>query len=401
MPVRSKPWRLLVGSVVCLALAGCSSATGHRATAVETPGAPGTVAVVPAAPAAAASVTIVPANAVTSVRTGQPVLVTAAYGTLTQVTATDAAGHPLAGTMRPDRSGWTSTDVLAPATTYTVTAKADGAAGKTVTQISRFTTVTPSALVYPKVIPLQGEMVGVGMVVRVVFDHPVVDKAATERLLTVTSSKPVVGSWHWFGDDEVHYRPQVYWPAYDTVSVHLDLGGRNLGGTVFGKASRTITFQTGASMITYVSNTTKHLTTYRDDKLVKTVPVSLGTTKNPSLSGTMLVMTVQHDYIMDSSTYGVPANSPDGYRTKIEWALRLTNSGQFLHSAPWSVAQQGHTNVSHGCINIDTADAGWFYANSHRGDVVVVTGTGVPIRPGDGWTDYRFSWSQWQAGSAL
>lgn len=387
---------VLLAAATTLAVAGCTATTSSSTdSAVGGTGNDATsVSVTPA------SISITPANSAGQVMTTKPVTVAADHGTLTAVRAHTRSGKSLSGAMTPDSAGWHSTGGLLPNTHYVITARAKSTGGATVTKSSRFTTVTPSSTVYPNVIPLSGETVGVGMVVHIFFNHPVVDKAATQRLLKVTSSKPVVGAWHWFGNNEVHYRPKGYWPAYDKVSVRIGIGGANLGGKVYGQTSRTINFSTGARMVTYVSNATKELKTYRDGHLVKTVPVSLGTPDHPSVSGTMLVMTVEHNHVMDSSTYGVPADSPGGYRTNIEWALRLTNSGQFLHSAPWSVGQQGNTNVSHGCININTEAAGWFYANSHRGDVVQVSGTGHQIQPGDGWTDWRFSWAQWKAGSA-
>jgi lipoprotein-anchoring transpeptidase ErfK/SrfK len=275
------------------------------------------------------------------------------------------------------------------------------AGNQRLSRVTTFTTVRPTALAFPSVVPLNGETVGVGMVIRVLFDHPVRDHAAAERVMSVTSSKPAVGAFHWFGDYEVHYRPRTYWPAYSKVTLHIGIGGRPLGNGVFGERSRTITFHTGAAMITRVSNATKQLTTTVNGRQVMSAPVSLGKPSTPSSSGTLLVMTIEHNHVMDSSTYGVPADAPGGYRTTVEWALRVTNGGEFLHSAPWSVNQQGRFNVSHGCINIRTAVAKWFYDNSHRGDVVVVTGTERAVQPGDGWTDWRFGWSEWKAGSAL
>ena len=53
----------------------------------------------------------------------------------------------------------------------------------------------------------------------------------------------------------------------------------------------------------------------------------------------------------------------------------MTYSGEFLHAAPWSVAYQGHANVSHGCTGMSTANAGWLYHHSQLGDVVEYTGT--------------------------
>ena len=43
-----------------------------------------------------------------------------------------------------------------------------------------------------------------------------------------------------------------------------------------------------------------------------------------------------------------------------------------MHAAPWSVAQQGHSNVSHGCINMSTDRAAWFFHFSQPGDIVEI-----------------------------
>ena len=48
------------------------------------------------------------------------------------------------------------------------------------------------------------------------FNATVNDRAAVEQALVVTSTKPIEGAWSWVSDDEVHYRPQEFWPAYDT-----------------------------------------------------------------------------------------------------------------------------------------------------------------------------------------
>jgi len=71
-----------------------------------------------------------------------------------------------------------------------------------------------------------------------------------------------------------------------------------------------------------------------------------------------------------------------------------------VHSAPWSVSEQGRQNVSHGCVNASPADAEWFYGLSKRGDIVVVTGTPRPLASGNGWTDWNMDWQQWVEGSA-
>ena len=54
--------------------------------------------------------------------------------------------------------------------------------------------------------------------------------------------------------------------------------------------------------------------------------------------------------LMDSTTFGL-ARDAGGYIAKVHWATRISNSGAFVHSAPWSVAQQGNSNVSHGATS--------------------------------------------------
>ena len=86
--------------------------------------------------------------------------------------------------------------------------------------------------------------------------------------------------------------------------------------------------------------------------------------------------------IMDSSTYGVPSNSPNGYRTEVDWATQMSYSGIYVHSAPWSVGSQGYSNVSHGCLNVSPSNALWFYDNTKRGDIVEVVNTVGSTLPG-------------------
>jgi lipoprotein-anchoring transpeptidase ErfK/SrfK len=105
--------------------------------------------------------------------------------------------------------------------------------------------------------------------------------------------------------------------------------------------------------------------------------------------------------VMDSSTYGVPVNSPNGYRTDVDWATQISYSGIFVHSAPWSVGSQGYTNTSHGCLNVSPSNAVWFYDNTKRGDIVEIINTVGSTLPGtDGLGDWNIPWEQWKAGNA-
>jgi lipoprotein-anchoring transpeptidase ErfK/SrfK len=138
-----------------------------------------------------------------------------------------------------------------------------------------------------------------------------------------------------------------------------------------------------------------------DDKVIRTIPVSLGKPSSPSSRGNMVIMTKHESEYFDSSTYGVPTNSPDGYRTKVYWTQRLTWDGQYIHAAPWSVADQGVRNVSHGCANISTANAEWLFHLTHIGDPVIIKGAEHPLEWANGWTDWNVSWEEYLSGSAL
>jgi hypothetical protein len=60
------------------------------------------------------------------------------------------------------------------------------------------------------------------------------------------------------------------------------------------------------------------------------------------------------------------------------------------------VSSQGHSNVSHGCINLSPDNAAAFMGFSRVGDVVQVIGGPRPPALGDhGVMDWDTPWSQW------
>ena len=385
-------------AVVLLALAGCQSPSSSAASSRQprSPQAPRSSSSAPAA-----AIAIVPANTATGVVPDQPVTVSATGGTLTEVTVTDANGDQVAGHAGDSPANWVSTGPLLPSTTYTVSAKAVNASGRTTWQTSIFTTLTPTKIVGSKIAPLEGEMVGVGMPIVVYFTAPITDRAAVERRMSVQASIPVEGAWHWYSATEVHYRPQTYWPVGDKVTVDVNLAGVNAGKGVWGKTDHVAHFQVGDSHITRVDAKTDQMQVLINGKVAKTVPVSLGRDKYPTTSGIHVVLSKTPKIIMDSATVGIPKGSPDYYYETVLWDVRISWSGEFVHSAPWSVSEQGRENVSHGCINASPADAEWFYNLSQRGDIVTVVNTPRKLESGNGWTDWNMSWADWVAGSAL
>ena len=379
-------------------LAGCQDDEG--------PG--GSAATSSSADAAPAEVTVSVADGSTDVSPVVPLEISVTDGELQDVAVTDGAGVPVAGTVAdsprdPAVDLWTPDAELAYGTTYTLTASAEGADEQTVEASSTFTTVTPTELATPDIGPLDGQTVGVGMPIRVYFDEPVTDQVAVESHLVVESSTPTDGVWSWMSDTEVHFRPSTYWPADTDVTLHADLYGVPLGEGVWGEKDRTISFRIGDRHVSVADAGTHVMEVYDGDQLVQTFPISAGSAENPSRNGIHVVTELNRDRVMDSSTYGVPADSPGGYRTPVEYAVRLSNNGEFVHAAPWSVAQQGNSNVSHGCINMSTERAAWFFDFSQPGDVVEIRNSiGPPLSRADGDIyDWTIPWDEWRAGSAL
>src|SRR3712207_8484380 len=53
------------------------------------------------------------------------------------------------------------------------------------------------------------------------------------------------------------------------------------------------------------------------------------------------------------------SGAEEDYTLVAKYALRITNSGEFLHSAPWNAANFGVRNASHGCVGMSIADSAW------------------------------------------
>ena len=104
---------------------------------------------------------------------------------------------------------------------------------------------------------------------------------------------------------------------------------------------------------------------------------------------------------MDSSTFGFPKNSRLGYRETINYATKISTDGIYLHQLDATVWAQGHTDTSHGCLNLNRDNAKWFYGFSVPGDVVEVRNSGGPPLTLAQNGDWTLSWDQWRTGSAL
>jgi lipoprotein-anchoring transpeptidase ErfK/SrfK len=390
--------RWVVGLVAIMAaVAGCTSSGSGGSSAGATPagGASGSASQPQAGPA---TVAVLPAANAATVAPADPVTVKATGGTLTSVTVSSAAGA-VKGTLNAAKTTWTSSGDLGFGARYTVTAAATNATGQTTTKTSAFTTAKATKTVFPAVAPLRGTTVGVGMPIRVFFDNPVTDREAALARMKVTTSVPTTGAWRWFSATEVHWRPQVYWKAGTKVALDTDLRGVQLGAGTYGSenADRHIDFTIGASHVSVADAKTHRMKVYVNGKLTKNFPASLGKEVKGRFThtGVHIVTDKKRSMTMDSTTFGLALDA-GGYKVPVQFATRISNGGEFVHSAPWSVAQQGFSNVSHGCVNLAPANAAWFFGISQPGDVVSVTGTPVPLTAKDtDVPDWTIPWSQW------
>lgn len=377
-----------------LLASGCSS-TG------STPAAQAAVEGAAQSEVSEATIAFEPASAATDIAPGQPVTVTATDGKLTAVTLTDDKDRSVSGEIAEGGATWTSSGPLRLGRHYSLQASAIDAEGRPTESSGFFATVTPRAVLETSISPLGGQDVGVGMPVIVRFSERVINRAAVEQALTVETSKPIVGSWSWTSDEEIHFRPQDYWPANADVTVDVRLRGVDAGRGVWGTKNRTVNFSTGSAMISLIDVDRHTLTVKRNGKTLRTIPVSTGKAGFLTRNGTKVILEKHTLKIMDAATIGIGQNDPEYYRLEVPYAMRVTWSGEFVHAAPWSVGSQGRDNVSHGCVGMSTSNAIWLFNMSTVGDIVKVVGSPRTLEPGNGYTDWNVSWADWTAGSAL
>lgn len=329
------------------------------------------------------------------------VRVSAADGTIAKVSLKTAKGAvPIA----QQGDAWVATSRLEPGTGYSITAVGTGADGSTDTWKRSFRTqaLTLNQQTYPSVSPLTSDTVGVAMPIIVRFDIPVQNRELYEKNMTVESSKPAEGRWAWFGDREVHYRTKDYWPADTDVTVKILVNSLPAGNGIYGQQDQVVKFHVGSKVVGYVDVSRYTLTVKENDQVVRTIPVSTGDTKHRTRQGTKVVMEKLRKVDMDAATTGVDSEDDDYYDLEdVEFAMRLTNSGEFLHAAPWSVGSQGRANVSHGCTGMSTDNARWLFLRMKKGDPVEYTRSPRAIEQGNGWTDWNIAWDEWVKKSAL
>ncbi|HQR78783.1 MAG TPA: Ig-like domain-containing protein [Actinomycetota bacterium] len=326
----------------------------------------------------------------------QPLVVVAEDGTLADVSVRGPKGL-MKGSYNPERNTWTSkAATLDFNAKYAVTATATNDSGTPTTVERTIRTVNPQTLVSISAVSVADDAtVGVGMPIRVTFSAPVKNKKAVEEQLQVRTSQPVTGAWSWESDEVVVFRPKKYWPAKTDIEVSMPLKGVKAGPGAYGAENKQIAYRTGNSMVS-IYNAYKHtMTVKKNGKVIKEFPATSGKPGFETRQGIKVITEKLPFVVMDAATGGTSKNDPEYYRLDVNWAMRITNSGEFVHAAPWSVGSQGYANVSHGCIGLSTDNAYWLFQNSNIGDIVDVRNTGRPQDLGNGITDWNVSWKDW------
>lgn len=224
--------------------------------------------------------------------------------------------------------------------------------------------------------PTRGQVVGVAHPVVVAFNAPVANRQAAERAIDIKAAPAMTGKFQWLDNKVVQWVPDRFWPAHTTVALAVD-----------GESTE---FKTGPAVVG-VANVSEHTFTVTIDGVQAdppqplpaphhrphwgeegVMPASMGRPEYPTPVGTYSVLSKEPSIVMDSSSVGIPVDDPDGYRLTVNDAVRISNHGLFVHSAPWAVNSMGFDNVSHGCISLSPQDAEWYYNTVHIGDPVIV-----------------------------
>ncbi|MFE0044148.1 L,D-transpeptidase [Streptomyces albireticuli] len=318
--------------------------------------------------------------------------------------AVTACGGGAEAEERPAAKSSSSPSSAAPSPSATPVVEKQAPPAKTLAGAAR--------VVRPEIAPANGEKVGVGQPLALVFKQQKVSpelRAGIEGRLKVSTSPQVPGAWHWNetkGDTRVHFRPEKFWPAGTKVTLDARLAGVQLADGTAAAGDRKVSFTIGDSMVNTVDLKTRKMTVVRNGKTLRTIEISGGDESKGfgTREGVKTILAKEGRVVMDSLSIGIPRNHPDGFFGSYDYSMRETISGEYVHAAPDNAESFGKENVSHGCIGMSTDNAKWLYGMSLKGDVVRVVGSTKPKpmdRFGNGYGDWNIDWQEWLAGSAL
>jgi hypothetical protein len=396
---RNKRWAVIVGGAL-LAVTACGGGGGTDSGSggKDKDGKGSTTA---ESKQSVAVVTIAPKAGAKDVDTSGTLKVTASKGKLTEVTVKDDEGTKIDGEISADGSGWTPATHLAASTKYQVHAIAKDSEGRTAAEDSSFTTLSPRNTFTGNFTPEDGSKVGVGMPFSVRFTRGITKPDDVEKAIKITTEPAVDVQGHWFGNDRLDFRPEKYWKAGTKVTVKLNLDGVEGRKGVYGKQAKTVSFTIGRDQVSVVDAKKHTMKVMQEGKVVKTIPVTTGKPGYATWNGQMVISEKFTVTRMNGDTVGYDGE----YDIKdVPHAMRLTNSGTFVHGNYWGGGAFGNYNASHGCIGLRDVRGGydsgvpaaWFFNHSMVGDVVVVKNSTDPtVDPANGLNGWNISWADW------
>lgn len=328
------------------------------------------------------------------------------------VRSQDAEETRVAGRISADGLSWRpDDDRLALAARYTVDTVALDGDGNRSARHTTFTTQVPEERFIGYVTPEDRATVGTGMIVSLEFNREIENRAAVERAVHVTADPAVEIRPHWFGAGRLDFRPREYWKPGTRVTVALRLRDVEGAPGVYGLQDKTFAFTVGRSQVSLVDAARHTMQVRRDDELIATVPITAGAPKTTTYNGKMVVTEMLELTRMNGATVGFKKKNGKGEYDipDVPHAMRLTESGTFLHGNYWAEDVFGSANVSHGCVGLrdvkgggSDTPAGWFFDRSLIGDVVeVVHSKDKEVAPDNGLGGWNMDWEEWtQDGSA-
>ncbi|MEV5473713.1 Ig-like domain-containing protein [Streptomyces sp. NPDC052207] len=400
MHVQTRAWR--AGAVLATALTWVALLAGCTSSGV------GDVFGRPAAPDDVIRVS--PDDGSRDVHAGGRLRVRVPSGRLESVTVVrsqDGQEFPVLGRLSADETVWKPDDPrLVLAAEYTIDAVALDGDGRRVARHATFTTFVPDRRFVGYLMPENRATVGTGMIVSVQFNRQITNRAAVERAIRVTARPAVEIRPHWFGDKRLDFRPRQYWRHGTRVTVALRLRDVEGAPGAYGLQYKNVSFTVGRSQVSLVDAAAHTMKVRRDGKVVATVPITAGAPRTTTYNGKMVVMERLAVTRMNSRTvgFGGEYDIPD-----VPHAMRLTESGTFVHGNYWSPDAPGRVNVSHGCVGLKDVKgggsgtpAGWFFDRSLVGDVIeVVHSDDKKVAPDNGLGGWNMGWDEWKAGSAV
>jgi lipoprotein-anchoring transpeptidase ErfK/SrfK len=341
---------------------------------------------------------VTPAGGAKQVNPAAPVSLKVGNGRIESVTLTSTSGEAVQGTFATDGSGWSASGPLKFNTEYSYTYVVTDGVGRETSTTQSFNTVSSTHEADAAIYPLDGMKVGVGQPLQIIFSEPVVNRAAVEKAIKVTSSAGQAGAFHWFSDTMVRYRPEAFWAANSTVTMDMQLFGVDLGNGQIANFNKKVKVNFGDKKVAIADAAAHTFTLSVNDQVVKTLPVSMGDQRFPSARGYAVLMEKNRYDHFRAASIGLKPGDPAYYgEVDVEYSIRLTLSGAYIHQALESAYPYiGNTNVSHGCIGFAPDGAAWVFDNMTTGDVVQIVNTeGDYAALDDGYGDWNIPWAEY------